>query len=209
MRQPNNESKTKDNRMASQKSTIENPQSKICRSFAGAQDACARRPATTAGRVLGAFTLVELLLALAIAGMLLAAVAVAFNASAINCRENEEIFKTINNARQAMFRMTTQLRTADPVDPCAPNNECSLITAGGEDITYRYDSGAKKLYLVTNSDGQQHVLCDNVTAMTCTKNSVVEDTELKVKSVQISMTVASGDMQRTVSTAAVIRRNLN
>jgi prepilin-type N-terminal cleavage/methylation domain-containing protein len=157
------------------------------------------------------FTLVELLLALAIAGMLLAAVAVAFNASAVNCRENEEIFKTINNARQAMFRMTTQLRTADAVDPSAPNNECSLITADGKNITYRYDSGARKLYLVTNYDlsDADYVLCDNVTAMTCTKNSVVENMEVKVKSVQISMTVASGDMHRTVSTAAVIRRNLN
>ncbi|MHC4509486.1 MAG: PilW family protein [Planctomycetota bacterium] len=157
------------------------------------------------------FTLVELLLAVAIAGMLLAAVAVAFNASAINCRENEEIFKTINNARQAMFRMTSQLRTADAVDPNAPNNECTLITAAGEDITYRYNSADNTLYLVTNDDlsDPNYVLCDNVTGMTCTKNTVVEDMQVKVKSVQISITVVNGDMQRTVSTAAVIRRNLN
>jgi prepilin-type N-terminal cleavage/methylation domain-containing protein len=156
------------------------------------------------------FTLVELLLAVAIAGMLLGAVAFAFNASAINCRENEEIFKTMNNARQAMFRMTSQLRTADAVDPNAPSNECTLITAAGQDITYRYNSGDKKLYLVTNGDlsDSDYVLCDNVTAMTCTKNSVVEDSLVKVKSVQISITVSSGDMQRTVSAAAVIRRNL-
>jgi prepilin-type N-terminal cleavage/methylation domain-containing protein len=157
------------------------------------------------------FTLVELLLAVAIAGMLLAAVAVAFNASAINCRENEEIFKTINNARQAMFRMTSQLRTADAVDPNAPNNECTLITAAGEDITYRYNSADNTLYLVTNDDlsDPNYVLCDNVTGMTCTKNTVVEDMQVKVKSVQISITVVNGDMQRTVSTAAVVRRNLN
>ncbi|HUV65893.1 MAG TPA: type II secretion system protein [Sedimentisphaerales bacterium] len=157
------------------------------------------------------FTLVEVLLAVAIGGMLLAAVAFAFNASAINCRENEEIFKTINNARQAMLRMTSQLRTADAVDPSTPNNECSLITAAGQDITYRYSSGDKKLYLVTNDDlfDSDYVLCDNVEAMTCTKNWVVEDSVVKVKSVQISITVSSGDMQRTVSTAAVIRRNLN
>ena len=37
------------------------------------------------------FTLVELLLALAITGILLAAVAVAFNASVINYSENEDI----------------------------------------------------------------------------------------------------------------------
>jgi len=157
------------------------------------------------------FTVAELLLALAIASMLLVAVAVAFNASAVNFRENEEIFRTVNNARQALFRMTSQIRTADAVDPNAPNNECSFITAAGEDITYRYNNGDKKLYLITNGDlsDPDYVLCDNVSALTCTKNAVLEDSEIKVKSVQISMTVVIGDLQRTVSTAAVVRRNLN
>ncbi len=157
------------------------------------------------------FTLAELLVAVAIAGMLIAAVAFAFNASAVNCRENEEIFKTMNNARQAMFRMTSQLRTADVVDESAPINECTLKTAAGQNITYRYNSTDKKLYLVTNDDltDSDYVLCDNVEAMTCTKNAVVEESVVKVKSVQISITVSSGDMQRTVSGAAVIRRNLS
>ena len=153
------------------------------------------------------FTLVELLLALAISAMLLAAVATAFNASAMNYRENEKIFKTINNARQALFRMTTQLRTADAVDPNAPSNECTLLTPAGENITYRYDSTDSKLYLDTN--GNSYVLCENVTAMTCTKNAVLEDTLLKVKSVQISLTVACDDRERTIAAAAVVRRNLN
>ncbi len=157
------------------------------------------------------FTLAELLVAVAIAGMLIAAVAFAFNASAVNCRENEEIFKTMNNARQAMFRMTSQLRTADAVDPNSPSNECTLITAAGQDITYRYNSTDKKLYLVTNDNltDSDYVLCDNVTAMACTRKTVVEESVVKVKSVQISITVSSGDMQRTVSGAAVIRRNLS
>lgn len=157
------------------------------------------------------FTLVELLLALAISAMLLAAVGAAFNASAINYRENEEIFKTINNARQALFRITSQLRTADAVDPNAPSNECTLMTSGGEDITYQFNSGDNKLYLVTNDDwsDSDYVLCENVTAMTCTKNAVLEDTIWKVKSVQISLTVSSGDMERTIAAAAVVRRNLN
>ena len=139
--------------------------------------------------------------------MLLAAVAAAFHASAINYRENEEIFRTINNARQALFRMTSQLRTADAVDPCAPNNECTLVTPSSENITYRYNSGDNKLYLDTN--GNSYVLCEYVTAMTCTKNAVLDDTIWKVKSVQISITVACGDMERTIAAAAVVRRNLN
>ena len=157
------------------------------------------------------FTIAELLIAIAIAGMLLVAVAVAFNASATNYRENEEIFRTINTARQALVRITSQLRTATAVDPNAPANECTLITSNGEDITYRYDGAQDALYLVTNDDltDSDYLLCDNITALTCTKNVVVEDSQIKVRNVQISITVVSGNAQRTVSAAAVIRRNLN
>jgi prepilin-type N-terminal cleavage/methylation domain-containing protein len=157
------------------------------------------------------FTIAELLMALAISAMLLVAVAVAFNASAMNYQENEDIFNTINGARQALLRITTQLRTAAAVDPNSPVNECTLITSGGDDITYRYDSGQGTLYLITNDDlsDSDYVLCENVTALTCTKNVVVEDAQIKVKSVQIMITVTSGNVQRTVSAAAVIRRNLN
>jgi len=159
-----------------------------------------------------AFTIAELLLALAITGLLLVVVAVAFNASIINYDQNEDVFKTINSARQALSRITSQLRTAqkDLVDPCAPDNECSFFTAEGDDITYFYYSSDNTLYLIDNSTAMSYVLCDNVTAMTFTKDTAVDDTTatIYVKSVQISMTVASGDIQRTVSAAAVIRRNL-
>jgi hypothetical protein len=138
------------------------------------------------------------------------AVAVAFNASVKNYRENEDIYKTVHTAQQALFRITSQLRTADMADPDAPGNECSLITANGDDITYRYNSADKKLYLVTNDDlsDSDYVLCDNVTAMNFTKSTGVKDSLVYVKSVQISMTVESGNIQRNVSAAAVIRRNL-
>ena len=36
----------------------------------------------------------------------------------------------INAARQALVRMTSQLRTAAAVDPNSPANECTLITSG-------------------------------------------------------------------------------
>ena len=143
--------------------------------------------------------------------MLLVAVAVAFNASAVNYQQNEDIFKVVNSTRQALFRMTSQLRTAEAVVHDAPNNECSMLTAAGENITYRYNSGDNKLYLITNDDlsDSDYVLCDNVTAMTCTKHWVIEDTMIIVKSVQISITVASNNVEKTISAAAAIRRNLN
>jgi len=154
------------------------------------------------------FSLAELLLALAITGILLAAVAIAFNASVINYSENKDIFRTINSARQALFRITSQLRTANAVDPNSPINQCSLITADGNDITYSYNGADNKLYLIDNSTGNNYTLCDNVTAMTFTKNIATEGLVTYVKSVQISITVVSGDVQRTVSTAAVVRRSL-
>ena len=162
-------------------------------------------------RNINGFGIVELLIALAITALLLAAVAVAFNASIINYCENEDIFKAVNSARQALYRITTQLRTATAVAPNSPVNECAFITAGGEDITYRYDSGDNKLYLITNDDSSDsdYVLCDNVSAMTFNKNTRTIDSVTFVASVQISMTVVSGNTERTVSGAVVIRKNLN
>jgi len=157
------------------------------------------------------FTIVELLLALVITSILLATIATAFNASIINYRENEDIFHVINSARQSLFRITSQLRTADAVDPNSPANECTLITAGGDDITYRYNNADNKLYLITNDDSTDpdYVLCDNVTAMTFTKDTMIIESIEKVKSVQVSITVARGNVERKISAAAVIRRNLS
>ncbi len=152
------------------------------------------------------FTIIELLIGLAVTAMLLVAVAVAFNASIINYRENKDIFKTINAARQVLFRVTTQLRTADAVDPIAPENECAFITADGENLTYRYNDVENKLYLITDSGS--YMLCDNVTAMTFKKVTATQDSVVYVKNVQISITVVSGEVQQTISAAAVIRRNL-
>lgn len=155
------------------------------------------------------FTIVELLLALAIASILLAAVATAFNASIINYRENEDIFKAINSARGALLRITSQLRTADAVDPDSPANECTLITAGGDNVTYQYNNGDNKLYLIDNLSGSSYVLCDNVTAMSFAKDRVIIESIEKVRSVQVSITVVRGNAQRKISAAAVIRRNLS
>ena len=139
--------------------------------------------------------------------MLLVAVAVAFNASAVNYQQNEDIFKVVNSARQALFRITSQLRTASAVDPSAPPNECNFFTSTMEDITYQYRSTDKKLYLITNVDSNEYVLCDNVTAMTF--NRTPTDDGSDGKSVQISITVASNNVEKTISAAAAIRRNLN
>jgi len=158
--------------------------------------------------------MVELLIALAIAGMLLAALTVALNASIVNYRENEEIFKGINSARQALTRMTSEIRTAGAdvngiflsVDPCAPSNQCNLYTANGESITYEFRSPDPNLYLITNSNGNEYVLCDNVVSATFTKTPADSDNS---KSVQIVLTVQSGNHQQNLAAAAVVRKVLD
>ncbi|MHC4691935.1 MAG: PilW family protein [Planctomycetota bacterium] len=152
------------------------------------------------------FGIVELLIAMAITSMLLVAVAVAFHASMMSYRENEDIFIAVNRARQSLFRITTQLRSGYWVDPNAPSNECSFFTAGGDDITYRFNTTDSKLYLITNdiTTDSDYVLCDNVTAMSFVKTPT--DDGSNTKSVQISITVSSGNSERTLTSATVIRR---
>jgi prepilin-type N-terminal cleavage/methylation domain-containing protein len=155
------------------------------------------------------FTIVELLISLAITVLLLTAVAIAVNASAMNYKENKSIFDTVNSARQALYRITTQLRTADSVDPNTADNLCSFFQSASNDfMTYSYDSSDNTLYLINNSISESYTLCENVTAMTFTKNSAVVDDLTIVKSVQITMTVSDGNITQNFSAAAVIRRNL-
>jgi prepilin-type N-terminal cleavage/methylation domain-containing protein len=159
-------------------------------------------------RLVAGFTLAEILIVLAITGLLLAAVAVTFNASVMGYQENEAIFKTVNDGRQALLRITSQLRTGHFVDTVAPSNECSFLTAGDEDITYQYRSADNKLYLITNDDltDSDYLLCENVTSMSFTKT--LTDDGLDCKSVQISMTIQNNNTVKTFTAAAVIWRNL-
>lgn len=153
------------------------------------------------------FTVVECLIGLAISAMLMTALAVAFNASIINFQENETMFKSINSARQALTRMTSQLRTADGVQFTAPGNQCIFLSHSSELLTYEYRSADSKLYLIKNASGSEYTLCDNVIAASFTKTQADGDPN-DSKSVLISLTVQNGDGQRTLSAAAVVRRAL-
>lgn len=151
------------------------------------------------------FTLVELLISLVIMGLLMAALGVAMNASAVNYRQNQDIFDATNKARQALTRITSQIRTGyvDPND-VANTTSCTVLCADGSTVTYNYDSDDNTLYL--QSGAASYVLCDNVTAMTFTKDDNTESGD--VISVQISMTVTQGQTIKTVSSAAVLRKVL-
>ena len=58
------------------------------------------------------FTMVEVLISLTILATLMAAVAFAFDASVTNFQVNRGIYQTVNTGRQALLRITNDLRTA-------------------------------------------------------------------------------------------------
>ena len=160
---------------------------------------CSRRKASAG------FTILEVLIVLSLLALLLTSLAAAFSASVMNYRQNEDIFKTINSARQALCRMTTQIRTGlvDPND-IADQSMCKLLCSDGSEIMYWYSENDDTLYLRELSSGSDYVLCDNVTALTFKKDNSSPSGD--VKSVQISMKVEKDGLQKIVSAAAVVRK---
>jgi len=156
----------------------------------------------------GGFTIAELLVVLMILGLLLSAMAVAFNASVINFNTNRDMYEAMNSARQALLRITNDLRAAI-VNYSEPSNQCSMVTADGRDITYQYDSDRKRLNLIVNSgtEAGTYRLSNNVTSMSFERTTCIDD-PTAVRNVRIVMTVTVGDASQTLATAAVVRKNL-
>lgn len=159
------------------------------------------------------FTLIELLLSLTILAVLMTAVAVAFDASMKNYKDNEGLAKQINTARAALLRITNDIRTARAVVAGTDNTQCSIDQDGDgtADITYRFDGSGNNLYLDKYSSGttQSYVLCRNISAMTFTQGTVPGQPSL-VRSVRMTMTITdpAGQMPQKLVAAAVVRRNL-
>jgi prepilin-type N-terminal cleavage/methylation domain-containing protein len=159
-----------------------------------------------------AFTLVELLICLAIVGIVLTAVAIAFDACVANYEANKDISDSVIKANQALSRITADLRCAADVDTNSePNNQCAMHTAEGNDITYLFNQNEGKLYLVDNdtSTSTSHILCENVSLVRFDRTTAVDDSNLVyVKNVQITLTIGSGNSARNFCSAVTIRRNL-
>lgn len=180
------------------------------------------------------FTLVEMLVALTIMAMLMAAVAFAFDASVKNYHANEGIYKTTSTARQALLRITTDLRTATgyfdaannyirAIEPLAADDTAVIVTVVDPDtndyvyITYRFDQATNTLWLDKGTDS--FALCKNVASMTFNgaecqitrlNNVGTAQTVTDTRNVRIVLTVTddAGSVTQTLAAAAVIRRNL-
>jgi prepilin-type N-terminal cleavage/methylation domain-containing protein len=177
------------------------------------------------------FTVVEILMVLMIMGMLLASVAVAFHASSINYRQNDEMYRAMTTARTALLRITNDIRTVSKVnlygtgaDEDIDNKKCSMEWWDVndnivKDITYHYNTSTaasynsaleeNTLYLIVTVGAKPgtFILCENVSEMTFDRALVPDDPD-KIRNVQISMTVIAGSNSQTISTAAVLKKNL-
>ena len=159
--------------------------------------------------------MVELLVSLMILGILMAAVAVAFDAAVENYTVNEGIAKTMNTARAALMRITSELRTANSVgvipsdDP--DNTQCSFRNAANTAFCYWYDSANQALRLNTDGtlDENDPVLCRNVTAVSFNRSAVPGvPTDIRNVRIVLILTDDNGKNSQTLATAAVVRKNL-
>ena len=165
-----------------------------------------------------AFTIVETLMALAILAMLMAAVAVAFDASVKNYNANQGIHNTVNTGRQALLRITNDIRNAQDI-PLAAEEANTQLSIGndfdGDDIydenfTYRFDDSTSPgiLYYDDNITGQSYVLCKNVVSINFNRSPHPENSN--IRNVRITMTITddAGKVNQTLATASVVRKNL-
>lgn len=154
------------------------------------------------------FTLIEIIIAVVIAAVLMTAVAVAFDASAKNYAANEGIYESTNKARQALQRITANIRASDTITLPSDetNNKCTMTTAEGKNYTYDYRSGSNSLYIVDNDTTTEYLLCGDVTNLVFTKGTGDLGGVTVVKNVRITMEVTTGGQVKTLSGAAVARK---
>ncbi|MEN8128230.1 MAG: prepilin-type N-terminal cleavage/methylation domain-containing protein [Planctomycetota bacterium] len=171
------------------------------------------------------FTIIEAMLALAILAILMTAVAFAFDASVKNYQANQGIYKAINTARQALLRITNDLRTAQDL-PLSAEEANTQVSFGNDtdgdgvydkNVTYRFDSATNTLYYDDHITGSSYVLCDHVTAAAFnrTEHQIYrnvggyEEEVWAVRDVRIVLTVTdeTGDISQTLAAAALVRKN--
>jgi prepilin-type N-terminal cleavage/methylation domain-containing protein len=122
-----------------------------------------------------AFNVVELLVALAISGILLAATMVALDASFMAYQSTTEVASTHTISRLAMHRMLTMIRTGTefaprPADPLEPIEESEFIDfrlQDGEVVTFEWDDVEEALYIrVGGPDEPRYAILEGVIEQT-------------------------------------------
>ncbi|MCK4625801.1 MAG: type II secretion system protein [Phycisphaerae bacterium] len=164
------------------------------------------------------FTIVEMLMALAILAVLLSAVAVAMHAGLHNYGENTEIAELTQTARVVLNRMMSEIRTADAVDSASqrvtiipPQPDPGNLT----EVEYELDGGV--LYCRRTVSGVQtseSLIASNedveVTGFTVTRETDIDGEEVEyTKSATAQLDLKSGDNTFSVTASACPRRNMD
>ncbi len=161
-------------------------------------------------------TLAELLAAVTITAMLMAAVAGAMHACFQTYAENDRIASMTQTGRAILWRMGQQLRTAQAV-----SYEDGLLTIIPPDgnasnhIKYELDDGELIYTLTTDGNATEHTLIastDNVKIESFTMSKVMgvhsDGNTPCVKSLTTEMTLSAGENKFEITSTTSPRRNL-
>jgi len=161
-------------------------------------------------------TLIELLLGLAIGGLLLSAIAAAFHGSLTSYTENEKIARATQTARSVVNRMMRDIRGAAATDAYA--SQITVIPpedgSGLQQVQYEFDSAAQCLYYRRTVSGAttSHVLIGGndvqVTTFYATSEWGQDSQGVScIKSVTVRLGFRIGGQQFAVTSSAAPRRN--
>jgi prepilin-type N-terminal cleavage/methylation domain-containing protein len=169
----------------------------------------------TATRKNTGFTIVEMLVAVAILAMLLTSVAVALHGSLVSYRENEKIAETMQVARVVLNRLVSEVRTADAVEsdsqrvtiipPVNPEHvtEMEYELDGGVLYYRRVVMGTEESQAFISSDENVQVEAFNVTRETDVDGEGVTYTA----SLTVQLILRSGANCFPLTASACPRRN--
>ena len=162
-----------------------------------------------------AFTIAELLLTLALLGVLLAGLAVAIDASMLSYRENEKIATATQAARVILNRMTTEIRTAAAVD--STSTQITIVPpddgSGLEQIQYDYAEGALYYRRTINGATASYVLLGAGDEVTVSSFAVLREVGLDwqgtpcTKSITVRLSLLVKNETFAVTASASPRRN--
>lgn len=167
-------------------------------------------------RKANAFTIAEMLIALAILAVLLAAVAVAFHGSLMSYAENQKIAEVVQASRVLLQRIMTEVRTAEAID--TDSQRISIIPPlNGEGLTeIEYVLDGEVLYCRRTINGDQvtepFISSDGpvrIDQFDVTRETDVDGEGLTyTKSITASVGLRSGENAFQVTASACPRRNL-
>lgn len=161
------------------------------------------------------FTLIEMLVAVAILAMLLASVGVALHGALLSYHENEKIAETMQVARVVLNRLVSEVRTADAVD--SDSGRVTIIPpVNSEHVTeMEYELNGGVLYyrrvVMGTQESQAFISSDEnvqVESFSVTRETDVDGEGVTyTTSLTVQLVLRSGANRFSLTASACPRRN--